>query len=90
MGHDCSIDLHESCKWNEIPDSKSVIESLNAAKLLFTSTQETYEHLKTNYSINLDKEFSMYSEILAKIDEKVRYLSIASIIYLAFSTNQWL
>ena len=85
--NDCAIDLHDKCKWKEIPDPKSVTESLYAAKLMLTSTQETSEYLKANYSINLDKEFTMYSEMLAKIDEKVKYLCITSITYLAFSIN---
>ena len=87
--NDCVIDLHKKCKWNEIPDFKSVTESLYAAKFLLTSIQETSEYFKTNYRISFKKEFKMYSEILAKIDEKVRYWCITSINNLAFSINKW-
>ena len=68
MRHDFAIDLHEIFKLNEIPDLKSVTESLNAAKSLLNSNQDTSEQLKPI----LDEEFKMYSEILANIDEKVQ------------------
>ena len=71
MSHGCAIDLHENWIWNEILDSKSVTKSLNAAKLMLNSSQETYEQLKAN----LDEEFKVYSEILANIDEKVKIYS---------------
>ena len=51
-------------------------KSLNAAKSLFNSTQETYEHLEAN----LDEEFKMYSEILANIDEKVKKIILSFLI----------
>ena len=71
LSHDCAISLHENRKWNEILDSKSVTESLNAAKSLLNSNQEVYEQLKAS----LDEEFKIYSEILANIDEKVKNYS---------------
>ena len=68
LSHNCYINLHENSKWNEILESKSVTESLNDAKSLLNSNQETYEQLKAS----LDEEFKIYSEILANIDEKVK------------------
>ena len=73
MSHGCAIDLHENRIWNEILDSKSVAESLNAAKSLFSLNKESYENLEAS----LDEEFKVHSEILANIDEKVKIYIIS-------------
>ena len=71
---DWAFGLHKKCRWSEIPDSKSVIESFNAVKLMLTSVQENSKQLETNSSIRFDEELKIYAENLSNTDEKVRNL----------------
>ena len=63
-------------KWNEIPDSQNVIEGLAAAKLLLISAKESFEHLSSSFINNFEEEFKIYTQMLARIDQKVSFFLI--------------
>ena len=76
----CFTALHVRCKCDEIPDKEDVIECLEVVKTLLTSINKKSDSTNTrSYIKNFDEEFKMYTEKLAKIEKRARYLNTKSL-----------
>ena len=71
----CSLEGHDKCQSNKIPDIKDVINQLDIAKSLLNLIQQNSEQFKESSIIkNFEEEYKKFNGMFTLINEKVNNL----------------